>query len=102
MFSVVAETKSNPTTLEAEANFGHEVYGWASLGVAHLVVDRHRTDHALTHTTMHELLHLLGVMHVSGNTHAIMARQSDANEEPLTLSLEDKIEIAHATGCDPR
>jgi hypothetical protein len=81
------------------ARFKSLLYGWYYAGEIHLVVDLCGTERALTHTTMHELLHMAGVQHVDGNPNAIMAPSSDGSHAPLTLSADDRLVLAAATGC---
>lgn len=64
-----------------------------------MVVDVCRDDRTITHTAMHELLHLVGVRHVSGNVRAVMAPSTDGASAPITLTLEDREAITAATGC---
>ncbi len=85
----------------ADDHFGAKVYGWTDGNqTIHLIPARLGTDRIFVHTAMHELLHAIGVHHVSGHPRALMAPSSDGNA-PLELSREDRAAIADALNCPP-
>jgi hypothetical protein len=100
---VFRQVIGDPQELWAREHFGAPVYAWTDPSgrpEVHLVADRHKDMHALTHTAMHEFLHLIGAWHVYGNAAAVMAPSTNASEAPLTLTMADKIVVAWALGCE--
>jgi hypothetical protein len=82
---------------DADAHFQSQVYAWKTGSTIRFVIERLPSSHALTHTAMHELLHVLGVWHVQ-EPDAIMAAGSDARTAPLVLTPADWEALREATG----
>jgi hypothetical protein len=73
----------------ADGQFKMPVLGWttAAYGRVFLVPSRLITDEIYEHVVMHEILHLLGVLHVEGDRWAILCPYASATR---TLTFADR------------